>query len=427
MDHYTRLFTKHFWDFFTQNQLTPTSGRAVLAVSAGMDSMVLMELFHRFAENFKEVKVVHIHHGTRAENDQELELVREQAGKYGFGFKAFYWRDNSDSGNFEKRARDFRYQKFNEELLPGDRLYTAHHIDDSFEWSLLQSFKTGTETLGIPLVSGSVARPLHCVTRKQIANYAKLNRIRFCEDPSNRDLGFQRNYIRHQVIPHIASAFPHYLRFYTHRMNARSGVLGVDHLGMLERCSKLQVRHLPGPAIEIIGESSITELKKALIQGICELSAAGRGSLQEEVQKFVSSLGRGSRGPHNFSGEVEAYALEKCILLIGRAGKADFLQRIRSFSEVRPKYRSWSLSEYQSSLQSVSNNPSLFPYWVFVDPREVEKFRLKTWRKDHPLWSEALKLWKSQKLAVLPASALLKYWQSSHYLEQKPLSISPLF
>ena len=195
-----------FSKFITQNQLFEPQESILLAVSGGIDSMVMSHLFFQAKFLFG---IAHCHFSLRPEAEQEADLVRELAQKFSvpFFFRQF------DTLAFAKKekisvqmaARQLRYHFF-EQIQTGQSykyIATAHHLNDSLETAIFNLAKgTGIAGLrGILPKNNTVIRPMLFATRKEIENFAAKNKIEYLEDSSNADDKYQRNFIRHKIVP----------------------------------------------------------------------------------------------------------------------------------------------------------------------------------------------------------------------------------
>jgi len=203
-----------FMSFLTER--CKCSGREsfLLAVSGGIDSMVMLDLFHRNGLKFA---IAHCNFSLRGkESDVEEEFVRQTAGKLK---KAFFTRKfdtqqvAGDKGiSIQMAARELRYQWFSE--LARDHNYdliaTAHHQDDSVETFLINlSRGTGiTGLTGIKPRNGKLVRPMLFLSRLAIRSFAKSMEIAWKEDSSNATVKYLRNKIRHILLPEIKKALP---------------------------------------------------------------------------------------------------------------------------------------------------------------------------------------------------------------------------
>ena len=178
-------------------------GKALLAVSGGMDSMCLWYLFRKY--QLPHV-VAHLNYGLRGkESDGDEQLIRKIAKEH----KVELLVKKVDPKNFQKgtgiqeRARKIRYDWF-EELMKEhncDYLCTAHHLDDSLETFLINlSRGAGLKGLGGIRSNESLQRPLINLSRKQIAKCVDQQKIEHREDSSNAKDHYLRNWIRNKLL-----------------------------------------------------------------------------------------------------------------------------------------------------------------------------------------------------------------------------------
>jgi len=194
-------------------RLPSDTRRLFLAYSGGMDSSVLLHTLTEYTSQY-EIQLWHINHGLQ-ENAVEMEqFAQQQAQQYGFSFRVDHLQMDSNAGNLEARARERRYQLFEQALHCGDVLLTAHHQNDQAE-TLLLNLMRGSGSAGLRAIarqrslgSGLLFRPLLEVSRNEIERYALVHRLRWIDDLSNKSLDFDRNYLRHQVLPKILQRWP---------------------------------------------------------------------------------------------------------------------------------------------------------------------------------------------------------------------------
>ena len=120
------------------------SKRILLAVSGGIDSMVLLTIMLQINEQLpkeerKELIVAHFNHRLREDSDQDAQLVKEYSQKYKLTYFISHW-DKPASVNVEASARDARYQFFGDVMVKtnSDTLMTAHHLNDLGETVLMR-------------------------------------------------------------------------------------------------------------------------------------------------------------------------------------------------------------------------------------------------------------------------------------------------
>jgi tRNA(Ile)-lysidine synthase len=217
---------QRFTDFITSHKLFGKEDRLLLAVSGGVDSVVLTDLCFKAGYRFA---IAHCNFQLRGEESERDELfVRELAKRYDvpINVKRFETAAYADRENcsIQEAARLLRYEWFeelvNETLLSEQpqqfrhpdtvHVLTAHHADDSVETMVMHFFR-GTGLLGltgIPVAYGHVKRPLLCFTRKEIESYAAEQGLPFVEDSSNLTTKYTRNFFRHDILPAIEKVYP---------------------------------------------------------------------------------------------------------------------------------------------------------------------------------------------------------------------------
>lgn len=205
---------QRFRYYVKNNSLFTKGDKILLAVSGGVDSMVMMSLF---AEDGYEIGIAHCNFQLRGEESYEDEvLVEKEAVRYGV---PFYNIRFDTAGEMERTgesvqiaARRLRYAWFDE--LSSRHGYSviaiAHHADDSIETFFINMFRgTGLRGLtGINIINGRVVRPMLFATRKEIMDYAVINSIPYREDSSNRSTKYLRNKIRLGIVPRIKEINP---------------------------------------------------------------------------------------------------------------------------------------------------------------------------------------------------------------------------
>lgn len=185
---------------------TPTD-RILFAVSGGVDSSVMLDLFSRLGY---EGVIAHCNFKLREEeSDQDEKFVKSLAEKYDLPFvtTSFNTREYAKNNgvSIQMAARDLRYDWF-EELrvqISCDLIATAHNKNDLTETFLINLARgSGIRGLtGIKEQSGKLIRPMLFATREEIENYASQSGLEWREDASNASLKYSRNKIRHKLVP----------------------------------------------------------------------------------------------------------------------------------------------------------------------------------------------------------------------------------
>ncbi|HEY6063924.1 MAG TPA: tRNA lysidine(34) synthetase TilS [Chitinophagaceae bacterium] len=195
--------------------------KLLLAVSGGVDSVVLCELCKQSGYSFI---IAHCNFQLRGEeSERDEEFVKKLGTKYGVEVlvKKFdtekYTTENKTS--IQEAARDLRYGWFTE-LVRGREsgvgsqsskyLLTAHHRDDNAETMMMNFFRgTGLHGLtGMPVSTGHIRRPLLSFSKEELIVFAKENKLDFVEDSSNQSSKYSRNFFRNEIIPAISKVYP---------------------------------------------------------------------------------------------------------------------------------------------------------------------------------------------------------------------------
>ncbi len=179
--------------------------RYLLAVSGGVDSMVLCHLFMQHKLNFS---IAHCNFQLRGEESNQDEIFVKEFAKNNaieIFVKQFETEKiiEQEGGSTQQVARKLRYDWFHELLPNFDFLVTAHHSDDNIETFFINlSRGTGLKGLmGIPSENEKIIRPLLKITKTKILEYAEKQNISWREDSSNQSDKYTRNFYRNQVIP----------------------------------------------------------------------------------------------------------------------------------------------------------------------------------------------------------------------------------
>lgn len=203
---------KEVEQFLKQNIPNWQQESFLLAVSGGVDSMVLLESFFLLQKKFPmlQFSVVHIHHHLRKESDEEETMVRNFCGERNISLEVYHWEEGiKQIVGIEEKARKFRYQKLEESMNKNKTLYVvvAHHADDQAE-TVLMKLTRGSTLDGIagmkPMRSfgnGYLIRPLLMVDKEELYEYASIHQIPYREDVSNQNLEYTRNRFRQEIIP----------------------------------------------------------------------------------------------------------------------------------------------------------------------------------------------------------------------------------
>jgi tRNA(Ile)-lysidine synthase len=203
-----------FQTFVKEHALFLPEDRILLAISGGLDSVVMAHLFHQSGFCFA---LAHCNFSLRdTESDADEMLVRDLAKAFGVEF----YSEQFDTVQYasihkygiQEAARTLRYNWFNELCVKHKFAYisTAHHSDDSIETFFVNLTRGAgiTGLKGIPMKNGWVIRPLLFASKTALHSYAQENSIAFREDSSNAGDKYLRNRIRHSVLPMMEELNP---------------------------------------------------------------------------------------------------------------------------------------------------------------------------------------------------------------------------
>ena len=210
-------FIKKFEQFSQKKELISKNDQIVVAVSGGLDSVTLLFCLQKLKKQLRlELLIAHLNHCLREEeSDLDEKFVKELAENYGEKFisekidvKSYA---KKQSLSIETAAREVRYQFFEKvcEQFQFTKIATGHQANDQAE-TVLQSLIRGSGWRGvggIPVKRGEIIRPLLFAYREDLEKMAGLANLNFRTDQSNYSLDFQRNKIRHKIIPVIKKDF----------------------------------------------------------------------------------------------------------------------------------------------------------------------------------------------------------------------------
>ena len=177
--------------------------KVMVAVSGGVDSMAALDFLRRNHE----VEVFHFNHGTKNSGPAE-DVVRRYVMKHDLPFqiRGIDNRAKPPKKSWEEWWREERYKwmdMFAESHLP---VITCHHLDDCVEtwvWSSMH----GTGKI-VPYRRKNILRPFRQTRKRDFELWAAMHDVPYAEDASNGDTRYTRNYIRHDMMPHVLRVNP---------------------------------------------------------------------------------------------------------------------------------------------------------------------------------------------------------------------------
>lgn len=180
----------------------------VVAVSGGVDSVVLLHMLQLRKSKNVSYTVAHFDHGIRTDSSKDAELVKQLAESYGLPFACE--KGNLDSSTSEATARDARYAFLRKvkDNFKAEKIITAHHKDDLIETMIINIIR-GTSPRGLAPMQHQtdLLRPLLTKRKKEIYEYAKEHKLKWHEDDTNTDDNYLRNYVRMNIMQKLEPAF----------------------------------------------------------------------------------------------------------------------------------------------------------------------------------------------------------------------------
>lgn len=257
-----------FLEFIREKELIRSDGKILLAVSGGIDSVLMAKLFYRNGLAFD---IAHINFRLRgAESDGDEAFVRELAASFKVKFftKSFDTREYASKNkiSIEMAARDLRNEWMLE--LKNTENYQAvalgHHKSDHLE-TVLMNLTKGTSIRGlrgIMPISGIYIRPMLFASRTEIELYAKAYALDWRNDSSNTDISIQRNLIRTKVVPLLKIINP----------SIEGSVYeNTYYLSLIERFLQQHLQILMPEIVVQEGGSIKIDIQKLLASGAAEL------------------------------------------------------------------------------------------------------------------------------------------------------------
>ena len=268
-----------FIDFIKKNRLFEPKDRLLLAVSGGVDSVVLCELCHQCGFEFV---IAHCNFGLRGtESDEDAMLVKEMGKRYAVEVRSIEFDTQKYAEekkvNIQIAARELRYNWFNEIIASEkqkkiNKILTAHHADDNIE-TVLMNFLKGTGINGLQGIQckdsgigGKVTRPLLFARKAQLLEFARENNLNWRDDSSNETNKYSRNYCRNEILPAVKIVFPQVENNIIHNIERMGEVKQLYDLAIQQIIKKLVVQETDSIRIPIIKLLKQTALQSVLFE-----------------------------------------------------------------------------------------------------------------------------------------------------------------
>jgi len=185
----------------------------LLAVSGGVDSMVMLDFFVKNQSKLDcEISVCHINHNYHSKSLKMSKIVSDYCSKNHITYFNVILKKQSLTSNIESQLRKKRYSELEKirKKIDAHYIVTAHHFDDQIETALMRILNSSSleSIMGIKTLNDIVFRPLINISKNEINSYAKKNKIVYGLDPTNNDTSLTRNFLRKKVVPLLEKIKP---------------------------------------------------------------------------------------------------------------------------------------------------------------------------------------------------------------------------
>jgi tRNA(Ile)-lysidine synthase len=256
----------------------------ILAISGGVDSMVLLDGFNKLNLN---IEVAHFNFQLRGkESDADEKLVKEVCSKNNIPFN----KNTADTNTYavekglstQEAARELRYNWFFNLLKEknADYIVTGHHADDSIETFFINLLR-GSGIKGLCGIKNTqqIVRPLLPISRLEIEQYAKINNVSFRNDSSNESLKYKRNFVRKKIIPELNKEI---------KASSSSILKSIGHLNQANEYLEKKLAEDAEKITSTIGNAICIETKQ-LIENIVLYSALSKYGFNQSQVKSIQS------------------------------------------------------------------------------------------------------------------------------------------
>lgn len=281
-------------------KLSLQPGKYVLAVSGGVDSVVLLNmLMVNKLSNTHEFIVAHFDHGIRDDSVEDRKFVQRLAENNGLPFE--YANGNLGVKASEEKARKVRYE-FLEKVKgrhDAKAIITAHHQDDVLETVILNLLRgTGRKGLSSLQSRSDVVRPLLDTPKSELLEYAENHQLEWHEDSTNKNTDYLRNWVRLSVVPKLSQAQREHLlklQNQSSRMNAEVDTILDKFIGKDKSLNRYAVTMLPHAlAKELIAHwlrrNGIADFDSVMIEKIVVDAKTYVAGKKTSVKKGVYAL-----------------------------------------------------------------------------------------------------------------------------------------
>lgn len=280
----------------------PPMDRYRVAFSGGADSLALLHALCQLREALAPAGIgaIHVHHGLHPEADAWASHCRRLCADLEVALEVLRVDAGAGPGESpEAAARRARYEALSELTGVGEAVCTAHHQHDQAETLLLQLVR-GAGPAGLagmpalaPLGQGWLARPLLDMSPEALRDYLVCHGVPWVEDPGNADQHFDRNYLRHEILPRLEERWPG-----VQRTLARAAAHQADSAAIAEVLARMDLDDARGPLPGTLSGPALAGLPAARARNLLRgwlaergLPVAGATHLQGILEELVTARG----------------------------------------------------------------------------------------------------------------------------------------
>lgn len=384
-----------FLQYIKKEKLIAPKQKTLLAVSGGVDSVVMCNLFHQANLPFA---IAHCNFKLRnTESNQDEKFVKSLATRYNVPFHSISFKTNEyakkNKLSIQMAARELRYRWFEKvcQQYNYNALATAHHQDDSIETFFINLIRgTGVAGLhGITAKQEGIIRPLLFATKQDILNYSTTNALHHHEDSSNSSDKYLRNKIRHHLIPLLKEINPQFEKTASHTIQRLSEVESVYKNEIESKRKQLVKSSENGYMISISALQKLHPLNTYLYELLKPFDFNAT-----TVEEIISTL-NGESGKEFFSSTYRLVKDRKTLLLQQFASKSD----IKNTFHITKTQNAISINSLQLKLEivpisstividklSINNAMALLDFSKLTFPLEI-----RPWKKGDTFYPLGMK------------------------------------
>lgn len=391
------LFFQHVLRFMQTHSGSQFPQKIVVGASGGLDSRLLLEWasWLKNEGHIESLRVLAVHHHTRAEQDDEMAHVQEVCRAHKLPCRVLHLTLTAKQ-NREEFWRRERLALMQQEMESNEVLFLGHHLNDSWEWAQLQQARSSEvrSGLGIALKSRRIWHPFLCVSKKHILVEARRRKLQWKEDPTNQQTNYARALFRQRVAGLLVAEHPQFLKHYALRSQRLAEQLGVA----LKKTTEARGIFANKCHLYLAPPS-----EAQLLNSVRQLSQSTRGTLYREIPKVLAAQRAGKQGPFQLSGGVQVIAYGTWMLVMAQ----EFQIVLPEASPV--SFHRYNRAAFAQLIESHLTQQNLVyaPFWCAFETDQKSGNVLQRTHRD-ALWKEIAQ----QKIPVINAQRLLLRWKN---------------